>query len=64
MPNPVEIAPRDDNGSDMTTAFQRTARASACLYFSTVLGPGSNAAHDDHLHLDVKQRGGGYRLCQ
>ena len=39
-------------------------RGAACLYFTTVLGPGSNAAHDDHLHLDVKARNGGYRICE
>lgn len=59
----IEIAPRQDDG-DLTEAFQRTVRASACLHFTTVLGPGANAAHDNHLHLDIKQRNGGYRLCQ
>ena len=44
-------------------AFQRTITAAACLYFTTVLDPGSDAAHQDHLHLDVKQRRGGYRYC-
>jgi hypothetical protein len=29
-----------------------------------VLGPGSDAFHDDHLHLDLAERRGGYRLCQ
>ncbi|MEG4644742.1 extensin family protein [Paracoccus sp. APAP_BH8] len=28
------------------------------------LGPGANAAHVDHLHLDIKARRGGFRLCQ
>ncbi|WP_245155697.1 extensin family protein [Paracoccus ravus] len=59
----MEIAPRDGDG-DMEMAFQQAIRAGACLYFSTVLGPGSNAAHDDHLHLDIKPRKGGFRLCQ
>ncbi|MDN3713202.1 extensin family protein [Paracoccus cavernae] len=36
----------------------------ACLYFTTVLGPGTNAAHDNHLHLDIKARKGGFRICQ
>lgn len=60
---PVPVEPREDNG-DLYEAFQRAARASACLYFSTVLGPGSNAAHDNHLHLDVISRKNGWRLCQ
>jgi hypothetical protein len=45
-------------------AFQRTARAGSCLYFTTVLGPGTDAAHADHLHMDIKARNGGFRLCQ
>lgn len=57
------IEPREDSG-DMGMAFQAAIRASACLYFTTVLGPGANAAHDDHLHLDIKARKGGWRLCQ
>ncbi|MBB1490796.1 extensin family protein [Paracoccus sp. MC1854] len=59
----VEIAPTADRG-DLAAAFQNAVQGSACLYFTTVLGPGSNAAHDDHLHLDIKARQGGFRLCQ
>lgn len=33
-----------------------TARAAACGPFSTVLGPGSDAFHEAHLHLDVAER--------
>ncbi|MEO6301119.1 MAG: extensin family protein, partial [Paracoccaceae bacterium] len=32
--------------------------------FSTVLGPGSNTSHDDHLHLDIMARDNGFRLCE
>lgn len=59
----LEIAPTADRG-DLAVAFQKAVQGSACLYFPTVLGPGSNAAHDDHLHLDIKARRGGFRLCQ
>lgn len=59
----IEIAPPGDRG-DMAVAFQNAVQGAACLFFSTVLGPGSNAAHDDHLHLDIKARRGGFRLCQ
>lgn len=59
----LSVAPRQDSG-DMTEAFQAAIRGTACMYFTTVLGPGSNAAHDDHLHLDIKVRKNGYRLCQ
>lgn len=60
---PLAIQPRTDTG-DLAEAFQRTIRAAGCLFFTTVLGPGSNEAHDDHLHLDVAARRGGWRLCQ
>lgn len=59
----LAVAPRADRG-DMTAAFQNAVQATACLFFTTVLGPGSNAAHDNHLHLDIKARKGGLRLCQ
>lgn len=61
--DPLTVEPRQDSGS-IEEAFQRSARSSACLFFSTVLGPGANAAHDTHLHLDVIGRDNGWRLCQ
>lgn len=39
-------------------------RRSACEYFTTVLGPGSDGYHEDHVHVDYAQRRGGYRLCR
>ena len=59
----IEITPRQDDG-DLTEAFQQAVRKTACLHFTTVLGPGANAAHENHLHLDIKARKGGFRLCQ
>ncbi|WP_041409380.1 extensin family protein [Sinorhizobium fredii] len=59
----IEIQPRDEDGT-LTGAFQRAVTASACLYFKTVLDPGSDAAHEDHLHLDVIERKNGYRYCR
>lgn len=60
---PLVIEPRQDTG-DQAESFQRAVQSAACLYFTTVLGPGSNAAHDQHLHLDAAVRRGGWRLCQ
>ncbi|MEH2522608.1 MULTISPECIES: extensin family protein [unclassified Bradyrhizobium] len=37
---------------------------SACTRFSTVLGPGSDWHHEDHIHLDLMERRGNYRICQ
>jgi hypothetical protein len=41
-------------------------RTSACGYFTTVLGPGSNEAHKDHLHFDsgLHGRTDNYRICE
>jgi hypothetical protein len=45
-------------------AFIRTLRAQACGPFRTVLGPGSDADHALHLHLDLQQRRNGGTFCQ
>jgi hypothetical protein len=37
---------------------------SVCTRFTTVLGPGSDWYHEDHIHLDLAQRRGNYKLCQ
>ncbi len=44
--------------------FLSEIRTKACTYFKTVLGPGSDAAHASHLHLDLRSRKGDYRMCQ
>jgi hypothetical protein len=43
--------------------FEMAIRRESCAFFTTVLGPGSNAAHATHFHFDAAQRRGGYRLC-
>lgn len=47
-------------------AFLNGARKAACGYFTTVLGPGADEAHREHLHLDIEPHGSsGYgRICQ
>lgn len=39
-------------------------RESACARFSTVLGPGSDGNHEEHIHLDLVERRSGYRMCE
>lgn len=56
------ISPREEDGT-IDGAFQRAIAAAACLYFTTVLDPGSDKAHETHLHLDTLKRKGGYRHC-
>jgi hypothetical protein len=43
--------------------FLRDVHATACQQFSTVLGPGSNAFHADHLHVDLMRRSSGRNIC-
>ncbi|WP_279357688.1 extensin family protein [Methylobacterium indicum] len=45
-------------------AFEAAVRGRACGFFRTVLGPGSDPAHANHLHLDERERPAGHRLCQ
>ena len=59
----IEIQPRDED-STLAGAFQRAVTATGCLYFETVLDPGSDEAHENHLHFDVIERKGGYRYCR
>jgi hypothetical protein len=37
---------------------------SACARFSTVLGPGSDGNHEEHIHVDLAERHGGYKMCE
>ena len=37
---------------------------SVCARFSTVLGPGSDGYHEDHIHLDLMDRRNNYRICE
>jgi len=39
-------------------------RKGACARFTTVLGPGSDGYHEDHVHVDLAERTGGHRMCQ
>lgn len=43
-------------GDNQARAFLQTVQASACKRFGTVLGPAYNAAHRDHLHLELSGR--------
>jgi hypothetical protein len=37
---------------------------SVCARFSTVLGPGSDGYHEDHIHLDLIERRNNFKICQ
>jgi hypothetical protein len=54
----------DLTNSAVPKTFRDSVRHSACTRFTTVLGPGSDRYHENHVHLDLAERRGGYRLCQ
>jgi hypothetical protein len=59
----LPIKPDGDARGEAAVAAVRTA---ACGWFTTVLGPGSDPAHTDHMHLDIQTHGSSdrYRICQ
>jgi Extensin-like protein C-terminus len=50
-------------GAPEEQGFLRDVQASACDRFTTVLAPGSNVFHYDHMHVDLMRRSGGNRAC-
>jgi len=50
-------------GSAEEQGFLRDVQAAACDQFTTVLAPGSNRYHYDHIHVDLMRRPSGRRIC-
>ena len=52
--------------TDETVAkpLREALRDSACHRFTTVLGPGADSYHNNHIHLDNLERTHGVRICQ
>ncbi|WAC28124.1 extensin family protein [Ancylobacter sp. SL191] len=48
----------------MPLAFRERLKMGACADFTTILGPGSDGYHEQHLHLDRAERRSGAVLCQ
>jgi hypothetical protein len=44
-------------------AFLHDVQAAACQIFTTVLAPGSNAFHYDHIHIDLARHASGRSIC-
>ncbi len=44
--------------------FLRDVQGAACQQFNTVLAPGSNVYHYDHIHVDLMRRSSGRVICQ
>jgi hypothetical protein len=54
------------SGDERARATVETLRTAACGWFTTVLGPGSDAAHAEHMHVDILPHGSSdrYRICE
>ncbi|MFG1314383.1 extensin-like domain-containing protein [Xanthobacter autotrophicus] len=48
----------------LPTRLRAAMKESACRRFTTVLGPGSDGYHEDHIHVDLAQRRLDFRLCR
>ena len=56
------------HGDQAAQAFLHDVHGGACGYFTTVLGPGYNIFHYNHIHVDLAMRGntsrGARRVCR
>jgi hypothetical protein len=52
--------------TDRTAAreLRESVLHSVCTRFTTVLGPGSDWYHEEHIHLDLMERHNNYKICQ
>jgi len=48
----------------VSKSFRERMRTATCSRFTTVLGPGSDGYHENHIHMDLAERTRGYRMCQ
>jgi hypothetical protein len=44
--------------------FLRDVQQAACQQFATVLAPGANVYHYDHIHVDLMRRDSGRQICE
>jgi hypothetical protein len=52
-------------GDEQTRAFLMDVHGGSCQHFSTVLAPGSNPFHYNHIHVDLAMHGrGGRHICK
>lgn len=50
-------------GTPEEQGFLRDVQGAACEQFTTVLAPGSNRFHYDHIHVDLMRRASGNAIC-
>jgi len=52
------------HGLPAEQGFLHDVQWAACQQFSTVLAPGANVYHYDHIHVDLMRRASGRRICE
>jgi len=52
------------HGSPEEQGFLHDVQAAACDQFTTVLAPGANVYHYNHIHVDLMRRESGRRICE
>jgi Extensin-like protein C-terminus len=52
------------HGAPEEQGFLHDVQGAACEMFATVLAPGSNEFHYDHIHVDLMRRASGRVICQ
>ncbi len=52
------------HGSPEEQGFLHDVQLAACEEFSTVLAPGANVYHYNHIHVDLMRRSSGRHICQ
>jgi hypothetical protein len=52
------------HGSPEEQGFLHDVQLAACEEFTTVLAPGANVYHYNHIHVDLMRRTSGRRICQ
>src|SRR5215470_16576423 len=50
-------------GTPQEQGFLHDVQGAACDRFTTVLAPGSDSYHFDHIHVDLMRRASGHRAC-
>jgi hypothetical protein len=52
------------HGTPEEQGFLHDVQAAACDQFTTVLAPGANVYHYNHIHVDLMRRESGRRICE
>jgi hypothetical protein len=52
------------HGTPQEQGFLHDVQSAACDQFATVLAPGANVYHYNHIHVDLMRRASGRRICE